>query len=268
MSDEKTKTRSIEMSVTIEASPQDVWKAVAEAEGIKGWFAPEAKVTPGVGGQVYLSWGGGFSGGSRIDIWEPNRHLRTIEPVPEAPEKKEGYVARAPLTVDYLIEGKGGTTTTLRLVHSGFGAGADWDDEFTSTKRGWSVFLSNLKNYLERYRGRGCTQTMAMLPLTGPAAEVWPRLLGKNALVREGRLEGVAAGARYQVQTGQGDVLEGTVAAVEAPTALILDVDNLSARAYFTLEKGFLFAALLAYGDKASTLAGHWQSTIEGATRA
>lgn len=266
MSDEPKKTRSIEKSVTINAPPEEVWKAIAEAEGIKAWFAPDAQVTPGVGGKVFASWGPGFEGTTRIDIWEPNQRLRTTDIRPEK-QAETGYVARAELSVDYVLEGKGGSTV-LRLVHSGFGAGADWDDEVDSHNRGWGVFLSNLKHFVEKYRGQRCKQTIAMQPLTGPGADAWSRLLGKNGFAREGRLEGLAVGDKYQVQTAQGDVLEGTVATMDAPGALILDIENLAARLYVTVEKGFLFAAVLAYGPKAEGLASRWQATIDGALKA
>ena len=45
-------TRSLEFSVTIEATPEELWLAITEAKGITRWFAPEARVTPGLGGNV------------------------------------------------------------------------------------------------------------------------------------------------------------------------------------------------------------------------
>ncbi len=258
MSDKK-KTRSIEKTITINAPPAEVWKAIAEAEGIKGWFAPDAQVTPGAGGKVLVSWGGGFDIDSRIEIWEPNKRLKTANAAADKPE-------RAALAVDYVLEGKGGTTT-LRLVNSGFGVGADWDDEFDSTSRGWGVFLSNLKNYVERYRGQACKQTVAMLPLKGPGAQAFAGFLGRDGFAREGRLEGLASGARFQVRTAQGDALEGTVDVIDAPTVLIIDADNVAARLYVTVENGFVFAALLAYGNKAEGLASRWQATVESALK-
>jgi hypothetical protein len=39
--------------------------------------------------------------------------------------------------------------TRLRLVHSGFGPGSAWDDEFEGSKTGWAEFLKKLKEILE-----------------------------------------------------------------------------------------------------------------------
>ena len=72
-------TRAVEMEVEIAAAPDMVWKAISEGDEIRRWFAPEARVTPGVGGVIWLSWGGGVEGEGAIDIWEPGRRLRWIE---------------------------------------------------------------------------------------------------------------------------------------------------------------------------------------------
>ena len=44
-------------------------------------------------------------------------------------------------------------------------------------------------------------------------------------------------------------------------------IENLAARAYVTMEKGFVFAALLRYGAQGAELASRWQATIEGAVQ-
>jgi len=260
---EKKKTRSVEKSVTINAPAEVVWKAIAEAEGIKAWFSPDAQVTPGQGGKVMVSYGPGMEMTHGIQIWEPNKRLKTGRD----PDAKEEDPKRAALAIDYVLEGKGGTTT-LRLVNSGFGVEADWDDEFESVTRGWGVFLSNLKNYCERWAGRRCVQTVAMLPLTGSGADAFGALLGAKGFAKEGKLEGLASGAPFKVTTAAGDALEGKVAVIDAPAVLILDADNLESRIYVTVENSFLFAAVLSYGGKAEGLASRWQGTIEGALKA
>ena len=64
-------SRKFESEIEIAASAQTVWAALTEADGIRGWFAPEARVTPGVHGSVWASWGPGMEGESRIECWEP-----------------------------------------------------------------------------------------------------------------------------------------------------------------------------------------------------
>ena len=63
------KTRSHETLIEINAPPDVVWKAIAEAEGITRWFVPFARVEPGVGGTIWLSWGEGIEGTETIEVW-------------------------------------------------------------------------------------------------------------------------------------------------------------------------------------------------------
>ena len=135
------KARVIETTVEIAAPVSAVWKALTDAKELERWFPLEARVTPGVGGEVFMSWGAPWEGGSRIDVWEENRRLRT-----------RGFLEHGDASlVEYTLEARGGKTV-LRLVHSGFAQGSDWEDElFGGTKRGWRYELRSLRHYLERH---------------------------------------------------------------------------------------------------------------------
>jgi uncharacterized protein YndB with AHSA1/START domain len=139
MSDER-KTRNIEIEIELMVSPERLWRAITEAEEIVRWFAPEAKVEPGPGGSIGLSWGPGMEGKEPILIWEPGKHLRV----------GSAGTAGSPKVVDYHIETRGGKTV-LRLVHSGFEADGSFDDEYDSTSGGWALFLAMLKYGLDRF---------------------------------------------------------------------------------------------------------------------
>ena len=111
--------------------------------------------------------------------------------------------------VEYTLEARGGKTV-LRLVHSGFAKGGDWEDElFGGTERGWRYELRSLRHYLERHAGRDRVVAWPRAPVRGTAAEAWRRLLGREGLVREGRIEGLVEGDRYRVMAATGDMLEG-----------------------------------------------------------
>ena len=138
MSDQQKEARVIDQSIEINASEEAVWKALTDAEELTRWFPPEARVTPGKGGSIWFSWGSGVEGSSLIEVWEPNRRLTLSEP--------NG------VRIDYFIE-KSGQATVLRLVHYGFGPGAEWDDAYDATQAGWAYFLYNLRFYLERHAG-------------------------------------------------------------------------------------------------------------------
>src|ERR1051326_9152472 len=132
--------RKHEMEIEIAAPASEVWRAVSTAEGIASWFCPISAVTPGAGGSVTIGWGEGMEATSRIEVWEPERHLRLLDDH-MGPDK--------PMFMDYFLEGRGGTTV-LRFVHSGFGESADFDGEYEGTGEGWPVFFQMLKHSAER----------------------------------------------------------------------------------------------------------------------
>ena len=70
-------SRKYEAELELAAPAERVWRAIAEKEGIQSWFAPEARVTPEVGGEIWVSWAPGMEGGSKIEVWEPNRRQRS-----------------------------------------------------------------------------------------------------------------------------------------------------------------------------------------------
>ena len=72
-------TRSIEKAVTIDAAPDAVWKALTDAEEITRWFAPDARVTPGQGGKVWLSWGEGMGAPTGIGSKFPRSRKTPLE---------------------------------------------------------------------------------------------------------------------------------------------------------------------------------------------
>jgi uncharacterized protein YndB with AHSA1/START domain len=191
--------RSFEKTITIDAPVEAVWKALTDAERITRWFAPEARVTPGAGGSIWMSWGPGFEGDAKITIWDEHRHLRTED-------------AKKPMAVDYVLEAQGGGSTTLRLVQS-FGEG-NWDDEFEGTNLGWTIFLDTLKAFLERRSDAGCRQAIVMCPVSGTLDEAFGRV--RAALDR---------------------TLGGREVWSLPPKGRIVEVDALDTRAYVTLER-------------------------------
>src|SRR5690242_3054080 len=77
-----TETRSITIETEVAASPERVWQALTIPEELMRWFPLEAKVVPGLGGTMTLSWGYPVVAESTIDVWEPGRRLRTTESRP------------------------------------------------------------------------------------------------------------------------------------------------------------------------------------------
>lgn len=214
--------RSIEKEIRILAPVEAVWKALTDAEELTRWFPLEAKVTPGEGGAVWMSWKNEFQFNTPIAAWEPNKRLRLIymEPTPAAKPGEPGMPFDVPFQValDYHLEGKSGETV-LRLVHSGFSGDASWDGQYDGTVSGWNFQLGGLKLYLERHMGtpRRCVVCRAAIPHM-PVADAWKKIMGPRGLVAVEHPAPSAAHERYALTTARGDRFEGIVDSFSPPS--------------------------------------------------
>jgi uncharacterized protein YndB with AHSA1/START domain len=163
-------TRAIEATIEVEASPDTVWRALTDARELERWFPLEARVEPGEGGSVFMSWKNEYEGESRITVWEPGRHLQITWGFTD--EERE-----ITQLTDFHLEGAKGRTV-LRVVTSGFPNDPAWDAWYEGTRQGWAYELESLKRYLERFRGqdREVVYLRRRVELTGQ--EAWDRLFG------------------------------------------------------------------------------------------
>lgn len=214
----KQESRSIETQLEIAAPIEAVWKALTDPAELVRWFPLEAQVVPGPGGSIRWSWGEPIVADSRIEIWEPNRRLRAVEMTaladhlskPEETEKLDAPAARARV-LDFTLESRGGKTL-LRLVHSGFTSGSDWEDEiYSGVFHGWQFELRSLKHYLEHHRGENRIVAWARAECALSYADTWKRLMRPGGLLSNGSLEGLKEGDRYSVRAATGDTLAGIV---------------------------------------------------------
>ena len=189
----------IEQTLKIDAELDRVWKAITTAEDLMRWFPMKADVTPGEGGKIWMSWGEGMEGTEKIEIWEPPRHLRTSWSSPHGP-----------LTVDYYLESEGGQTK-LRLVHSGFGRGSEWDEEYDGIRKGWAFELRSLRHYLENYDGQERTARWESVPIEIDPDEAWDRITGKGGLIPAVSSSRLSEGDEVRITTSTGETLSGVV---------------------------------------------------------
>jgi len=201
------KIRSHRTEITIHATPEQVWKALTDPVQLAGWFPIDADVQPGEGGRITLRWGQDYVIHCNVKEWDPPRRLRMTW---EASDEGK-FTFPGPTAVDIAIEGSGGATV-LRLVHSGFASGEEWDREYDGTRRGWRQELASLKVYLERHAGKPRRFIMLRRAVNVPAAEAWNRLMGLKGLLKEGSIDGLKDGDRFAFVAASGDRLEGAVA--------------------------------------------------------
>lgn len=228
-------TRTIEVALDIDATVSRVWKALTDPEELARWFPLIARVQPGGGGSIELSWGPEMRGRNAVLVWKPDRHLRTKwweqgtgadaadAPADGSPADPRAW---ARLTVDFYLEEKG-DRTLVRMVHSGFSKDASWDEEFEGHSRGWTFELRSLKNYLEHHLDSPRHVAWCRRPADGGKPAAWSRLTGPDCMLREGSLDGLRPGDAYAITTAAGDRFEGRVILNLPPTEFAGTVDNL-----------------------------------------
>ncbi|HUP19037.1 MAG TPA: SRPBCC domain-containing protein [Gemmatimonadota bacterium] len=165
-------TRSASGEVRIEAPPEVVWEALTDATELERWFPLEARVEPGEGGKIWMSWKNEYAAESGILAWDPPRHLRTTW----------GFDGGGPPQVtDYRLEGVGGTTI-LRVVTSGFPVDPSWDAWIEGTNDGWLFELASLRLYLEEHRGEPRRTIYLRRRVAMSYEEAWARLVSPEGM--------------------------------------------------------------------------------------
>lgn len=170
-----------EFTLEVSATPDQVWEAIATADGISAWMVP-TRLDPRSGGEASFDHDGFRSTGVVTD-YTPNRRFAYEEPWPMTEEMRE-WVADAadheitdddlsavtPIATEFLIEAASGGSCVLRVVSSAYGSGADWENEFFAEMvAGWGTvpfgpedkepFLGILARYLDAaHSEQGATQ--------------------------------------------------------------------------------------------------------------
>ncbi len=225
--------RQIERTIEIAAPIAKVWKAITEAEELQRWFPIDAEGEAGVGGRLSLKWGDRFEWRFRVEISVKEKHLRLVYKHQGDFTANIGDAVHSPassdkeLAVDYFLEAKAGKTV-LRLVHSGFGEGEDWDQEYDGASRGWTIELRSLKHYLENHDGKDRSVAWAHVMLKQSVAFAWKKLMSPQALLQEGSIEGLSEGDAYEIKTVLGDTFKGKVSIFTPPIDFIATAENLN----------------------------------------
>jgi uncharacterized protein YndB with AHSA1/START domain len=158
----------MERTYEVAGTPEQVWDAIATADGISAWMVP-TRLDPQIGGEVSFDLGGFRSTGVVTD-YTPNVRFAYEEPWPIADqveairvEMVEWFEAIGvplsqvyhdlslvtPIASEFLIESASGGSCVIRVVASAYGSGADWENEFFDEMvAGWGEILDNLATLL------------------------------------------------------------------------------------------------------------------------
>jgi uncharacterized protein YndB with AHSA1/START domain len=165
-------TRSVEVQIEVPGTPEEVWEAIATGPGISSWFVP-SEVEGREGGTVRQRHGADMDYSGTIFAWDPPRRFGHGDPG----ERRDGEVSFDGLADEFLVEARSGGTCIVRVVTSGFGSGAEWDEAIEGVKNGWGSALNNLRLYLEHFRGRPAASISLGGAVAGSPDEAWATLL-------------------------------------------------------------------------------------------
>jgi uncharacterized protein YndB with AHSA1/START domain len=136
---------AIDLEVEVAGTPEQVWQAIATGAGISAWLQPTT-VEERVGGAFAFDMaalGLGVNDSGRVTAWQPPHRFATGGVRWQAP----GAPA-AVLATEWLVETLSGGTCRVRMVMSGFGSNAAWDQEIQQLTEGMRKALEQLRSYL------------------------------------------------------------------------------------------------------------------------
>jgi uncharacterized protein YndB with AHSA1/START domain len=200
----------VRKEIALDATPEEVWDAIATGPGIDSWFMGRNELEPRVGGKGSMSLGG-HAEESTVTAWEPGQRLAL-----RTPDNPDGTFA----AFEYLVEGRDGGGTVLRLVHSGF-LGDDWETEYEAMKTGWDMYLAKLAEYLTYFRGRTAKAVFAARPGAASPERMWEVLTKEFGLPAK-----PAEGDRVRLAVAGLPPVEGVIDYVDLPSFLGVRTDD------------------------------------------
>ncbi|QWF80528.1 SRPBCC family protein [Amycolatopsis sp. CA-230715] len=185
--------------ITLDATPEQVWAAIATGPGVDSWFMGRTEIEPREGGTNTLDMADamGFVQKSTITAWEPGNRLAF----------REGGQDGTFSAFEYLLEGRDGGSTVLRFVHSGI-LSDDWDEEYyDSMKAGDLMYLRQLAAYLKHFPGRHATRNLFLVgPAVSDTERVWSRFADALSVTGE-----IGRGARVRLNVPGLPATDGVV---------------------------------------------------------
>lgn len=173
----------VRLEVEVPATAEQAWEAIATGAGLETWFVP-ARVEEREGGEIVTSHGDFGDSRGVVTAWEPPRRFAYEE------RDWNGGEPCPPWATEFLVEGRAGGTTVVRLASGTFGAERDWSDEIGPTREGWARGLDNLRIYLTHFAGLPVSSMWVQRVTPMSAGEAWE---GLRAVLG---LDGAAVGER------------------------------------------------------------------------
>jgi uncharacterized protein YndB with AHSA1/START domain len=137
--------RKVEFSTLVRAHPEQVFDAIATAEGLDGWFTHGAAVDSKAGGQILFRWKNhglnNYSGENGGPITEARRPHRFV-----FQWKADSGLYMTTVEIDFTPVNSG---TAVHLVEYGYEDSPVGTQDFLNRVSGWAQALTLMKFYVE-----------------------------------------------------------------------------------------------------------------------
>ncbi|MBD8057913.1 SRPBCC domain-containing protein [Cellulomonas sp. JH27-2] len=248
----------LEFAVEVPGTPEQVWEAIATAKGMSAWFLPTT-LEEREGGSLHFAMGPEMGSDGQVTGWDPPRRLEYQEDWAALMGKEPD--ALSPLTSEFLVEARSGGTCVVRVTSSGFGTGADWEQEWWDTLApGWLPSFDNLRVYLRDFAGQEATLLEVGAPHACTGAALWSTLRDELGLVSEGETVEVNGATGTVERIGQRHALVRLTAPVPGLLSVVAWAQEDDAS--FAIVRAYLFAADAAHYVQRER--DSWQAWVEG----
>jgi uncharacterized protein YndB with AHSA1/START domain len=138
MADQHTH-RVIDVQVVVNAPPSAAWEAWLTAEGIRTFFAPGSRIEDRVGGAYEIFFdmeaepGERGSEGMTILAMQEEKMLSFTWNAPPSIPSIRDQCTHVTVRFTSLEDGR----THVRLIHDGWGVGAEWDEAYRYFEHAW-----------------------------------------------------------------------------------------------------------------------------------
>ena len=135
-------TRTIDRTVLVNRSPEEVWTYLTEARKIEQWFASKVDARAVAGGAYRFTF-------QKKDGTTDHERAGKFTVV-ERPTRVgfDWDFGAGPTRVSIDLQRKG-EATEIRLQHAGFGTDEPSSGALAAHEQGWGMFLGNLKSVME-----------------------------------------------------------------------------------------------------------------------
>ena len=132
-------TQTLEITETIKASIEQVYRSFTSSVALESWFSDFAEMVPSENGRFYVFWNSGHYADGLVKVFVENKLLHFSW-------RGQGETKETDVEIRFEEDQD---NTRVRIVHSGLGTTGHWEGSSQAIRSGWVYALDNLKSVLE-----------------------------------------------------------------------------------------------------------------------